>query len=84
MKDGAILPLNYQGNSRRVIPLAFGTLKNGKEALLCYKVEGEDLAIRLYHTSKISRLGDPQPGVSFDRKIDYYLTKHFRSIQCRV
>lgn len=83
------LSLEYQGNPRRVIPLVYGMLKNGKEALLCYKIncidqDGPDLSIRLYHASKISGLKLNEEQLPFSRKIDYYLTKHYRQVYVKV
>jgi hypothetical protein len=83
------LSLDYQGNPRRVIPLVFGLLKNGKEALLCYKInsideDGPDLSIRLYHAHKITDLSLNEEQLPFSRKIDYYLTKHYRQVYVKV
>ena len=82
------LSLNYQGNPRRVIPLFFGLLKNGKEALLCYKInsideDGPDLSIRLYHMHKVSEMVVSDQVVPFSRKVDYYITKHFSMVFSR-
>jgi hypothetical protein len=86
---GKTLSLEYQGNPRRIIPLVYGLLKNGKEALLCYKInhvdeDGPDLSIRLYHAHKISGLCLNEEQLPFSRKIDYYLTKHYRSVYVKV
>lgn len=88
IEQGEVLHLKYQDNSRKVVPLVYGVLKNGKRALLCYKI-GEpgdnmpELAIRLYHFDKISDLERSGQLRTVDRKIDYYLTKHFASVYKR-
>lgn len=86
---GQAMALEYQGNSRRIIPLVHGLLKNGKEAVLCYKInsvdaDGPDLAIRLYHSHKITNPQLTGEAFPFSRKIDYYLTKHFRTVYTKV
>lgn len=86
---GEILSLDYQGNPRQIIPLVYGVLKNGKEAVLCYKInegdhEGPELAMRLYHSAKISNVHRTGIELPFSRKIDYYLTKHFRAVYSKV
>ena len=80
IESGESLSLTYQGNPRKVIPLAYGLLKNGKEALLCYKInaiydDGPDLSIRLYHIHKVDNVEPGKEHYPFSRKIDYYLTK---------
>lgn len=60
-------------------------LKNGKKAILCYKISHSDsgmpeLALRLYHFEKISHLTRSGHHIEVNRKIDYYLTKHFASV----
>ncbi|MEM7035684.1 MAG: hypothetical protein AAF570_01820 [Bacteroidota bacterium] len=89
INEGQSLNLEYQGNPRHIIPLVFGELKNGKEAVLCYKINGVDeenpeLSIRLYHSHKISNVKKTGRELSFNRKIDYYLTKHFRTVYVKV
>jgi hypothetical protein len=81
--------LQYQGNDRHVIPLVFGMLKNGKEALLCYKLDempdGSFLqSIRLYHADKITDLEPTGRSLPHSRKIDYYLTRHYRRVYLQV
>ena len=85
IQSQAMISLRYQKNPRTIIPLVYGKLKNGKNAVLCYKVYQNDdsnpeIALRLYHCEKISRvrvIGDSLP---VNRKIDYYLTKHFGTV----
>lgn len=86
---GHTVRLEYQGNRRHVIPLVFGMLKNGKEALLCYKLdELEDgsilQSIRLYHADKIEHVSGTITSVPHSRKIDYFLTRHFRRVYIQV
>ena len=83
------LKLDYQGKPRHVIPLVYGVLKNDKEALLCYKIIGEhnnhlDLAIRLYHLAKISNAEVTDRVIQESWEIDYYLTKHFKTIYSKI
>lgn len=84
LSEGRELTLLYQGNNRRVIPLAHGVLKNGKEALLCYKVDivygGQVHSIRLYHMSKVTDVKIGGGSAPHSKRIDYYLTRHFKSI----
>jgi hypothetical protein len=87
--QGKTISLHYQGNPRRIIPLVFGLLKNGKEAVLCFKIngideDGPDLSIRLYHLHKITQPRINEESLPFSRKIDYYLTKHFRKVYVKV
>lgn len=82
---GETLQLEYQGNPREIIPLVFGRLRNGREAVLCYKIgdfrDGEpELLIRLYHLEKIRHVRKTPFRHRFNRKIDYYLTKHFTTV----
>ena len=89
ISENKTLKLDYQGNPRHVIPLVYGVLKNGKEALLCYKIIGEhnnhlDLAIRLYHLDKISNVKSTDRVIQESWEIDYYLTKHFKTIYSKI
>lgn len=82
---GEILQLNYQGNPRSIVPLVYGILKNGKKAILCYKINHPscgfpEMALRLYHLDKVSHLQGTGHVREVNRKIDYYLTKHFASV----
>ena len=82
---GEILTLDYQGNPRSIVPLVYGVLKNGKKAILCYKISHPEsgmpeLALRLYHFEKISFLERSGRSIDVNRKIDYYLTKHFATV----
>lgn len=86
---GESISLDYQGNPRQIIPLVYGELKNGREAVLCYKINeenghGPELSIRLYHSHKISNVKRTGREMPFSRKIDYYLTKHFRKVYVKV
>jgi len=80
------LNLKYQGNDRTVIPLVYGVLKNGKEALLCYKQlkNPVDYALRLYHIKKLSAIQITDDEFYPPVQIDYYLTKHFKTIYSRI
>lgn len=85
IKAGKTLQLDYQGQSLHVIPLVLGELKNGKEAMLCYKTNDEgDLSIRLYHMHKVTNLLIGIESAPHSKNIDYYLTKHFRTIYAKV
>lgn len=86
---GQTLLLHYQDNPRHVIPLVFGRLKNGKDALLCYKIEPlpdgtHSQSIRLYHAGKISDVQPTGQSVPHSRRIDYFLTRHFRRVYIQV
>ena len=80
-----VLCLEYQGNRRTIIPMVYGILKNGRKAILCYKIveqEGQpaELFMRLYHEEKIRHLYRTGIQMPINRKIDYYLTKHFGQV----
>ncbi len=80
-----MISLHYQGNPRRIIPLVFGELKNGRQAVLCYKYNGPnshepEIVLRLYHLEKISHVESLDIVLDVNRKIDYYLTKHFAAV----
>ena len=80
-----VLSLEYQGNRRRIVPMVYGMLKNGRKAILCYKIveqEGQapELFMRLYHEEKIRHLYRTGEKMPLNRKIDYYLTKHFGQV----
>lgn len=85
--NGEILRLQYQGHPRRIVPLVYGILKNGKKAVLCYKInpnpEGPEMALRCYHLEKISHLQTSGISAEVNRKVDYYLTKHFSEIHAQ-
>lgn len=83
--EGSAIQLEYQGNVRQIIPLVYGMLRNGREAVLCYKINsihnGEpDLVIRLYHLEKIRNVKPQGFRYPCNRRIDYYLTKHFTTV----
>lgn len=85
ISKGEILQLDYQGNPRSIVPLVYGVLKNGKKAILCYKISHPqsgmpELALRLYHFDKITFLENSGRSIEVNRKIDYYLTKHFATV----
>lgn len=85
IRNQEMLALHYQGNPRRIIPLVFGELKNGRQAVLCYKYNGlgceePEMVLRLYHLEKISHVMRTDIVMEVNRKIDYYLTKHFASV----
>jgi len=79
------LRLQYDGNDRHVIPLAWGMLKNGREGLLCYKLDelpdgSFTQSIRLYYSDKIADVKVEGLQLPFSRKIDYYLPRHYRQV----
>lgn len=83
--QGQTLQCEYQGHPRHVVPLCVGGLKNGRSAMLCYKIEEREgkpmeLFMRLYHLEKMVIRGTGI-ALTVDRKIDYYLTKHFSRIE---
>ena len=87
--QGQTLRLNYQDNARHVIPLVYGRLKNGKDALLCYKLDvlpdgSITQSIRLYHASKISGIQATGQHIPYSRRIDYFLTRHFRRVYIQI
>lgn len=89
IQRGHLIECEYQENPRTIIPLAWGKMKNGKNALLCFKIngydeDGPDLSIRLYHAHKIKFAEIAGEAPPFSKKIDYYLTKHFRKIYIQV
>gem|GEM_PF-6486666 len=84
-----VVNLEYQGNPRSIIPLVYGELKNGRKAVLCYKIVAQEggaseLYLRLYHLEKIRHLHRTTTVGEVNRKIDYYLTKHFASVFQKV
>ena len=84
IQSGNTLKISYQDNNRHVIPLVYGRLKNGKDALLCYKLDvlpdgSITQSIRLYHADKISNITETGIHIPYSRRIDYFLTRHFRS-----
>lgn len=84
-----VLCLEYQGNSRRIIPMVYGILKNGRKAVLCYKIvetpgQPSELYLRLYHIEKIRHLHGTSTRMEVNRKIDYYLTKHFGQVYQKI
>lgn len=82
--------VKYRGGSRHVIPLVYGRLRNGREALLCYKILDHDapaqseIAFRLYHLSFLEPVKLPGEQVQNIPSIDYYLTKHFAAVYAKV
>lgn len=87
--QGQTLRLRYQENHRHVIPLVYGRLKNGKDALLCYKLDvlpdgSITQSIRLYHASKISGIEATGQHIPYSRRIDYFLTRHFRRVYIQI
>ncbi len=87
--EGLTIRLNYQDNPRHVIPLVYGRLKNGKDALLCYKLDvlpdgSITQSIRLYHASKISEITATGQHIPYSRRIDYFLTRHFRRVYIQI
>lgn len=89
IQNREMLSLEYQGNARRIIPMVYGILKNGRKAILCYKIvesEGRpaELYLRLYHLEKIRHLKRTHQVMEINRKIDYYLTKHFGQVFQKV
>ena len=84
IETGYSIRLGYQDNPRHVIPLVYGRLKNGKDALLCYKLDvlpdgSITQSIRLYHMDKVSNIVETGIHIPFSRRIDYFLTRHFRT-----
>lgn len=89
IQNREVISLEYQGNPRNIIPLVYGELKNGRQAVLCYKIVasedgGAELFLRLYHIEKIRHLHRTSLVSEVKRKIDYYLTKHFASVFQKV
>jgi hypothetical protein len=86
--QGQTIRLCYQDNPRHVIPLVYGRLKNGKDAL-CYKLDvlpdgSITQSIRLYHASKISDIETTGQHLPYSRRIDYFLTRHFRRVYIQI
>ena len=80
-----VIQLNYQDHPRTIVPLVYGELKNGRRAVLCYKINqlesgDTEMVLRLYHTDKITQLRRPGRTMEVNRRIDYYLTKHFATV----
>lgn len=82
-KKGEKWEVKYRGHDRTIIPLVYGTLKNGKDALLCLRsIDHTDKwEIRLFHRDKLNvRARMKYTGNLTERQIDHYLTKHFSTI----
>lgn len=89
MENRTALHVTYRGNARKVIPLVFGRLKNGKEAVLCYKIVEDNpgeptLLIRLYHWEYLDILSPAPLEADIDFEIRYYLTRHFATVYGKV
>jgi len=83
IKTDSTIRLKYDGNDRHVMPLVFGTCRNGKESLLCYKIDLNErqetvLSVRLYYMEKVTDVCSDGAVVSFPRKISYYLSRFFK------
>jgi hypothetical protein len=83
IQDGRSLTLEYKDNPRHVIPLAFGMCRNGRQGLLCLKVDAQPngqqaYSIRLYYGDCLSNIV-PREGIAHSRRgTEYYCARHFR------
>jgi hypothetical protein len=83
IQEGRNLTLEYKNNPRHVIPLAFGMCRNGRQGLLCLKVDvqpnGQQVySIRLYYGDCLSNIALKASIKHSRRGIEYYCTRHFR------